>query len=115
MSKSKDSNQIQMSKPKKFYFWLVLFMLHATCFLLHVPAVQAQQASITVGPSVSYIAIQPGKSVSPPFIIENKGDPGVLKLKVRPFRVSDSAGHIEIKEAENIPIKFSLEQDNLNF
>jgi hypothetical protein len=126
MAKSKDSNlpamlrnaeqagQIQRFKSK-FYFWLAVCMLHVTCYMLHVPAVNAQQAQISFDPPITYVATQPGKTLDVPINLENKGDPGTIKLKVRPFQVTDSFGHTEIKEGGELPVKFSLEQDNLNF
>lgn len=91
---------------------LVSFLFYS----LASTSVGAQQVSVALGPPLARAAIQPGKIATITYTLENKGDPAIVGLKVRPFRAKNSSGGVIVDENFSGPIRFSSQgegQDGL--
>jgi len=77
--------------------------------MLHVPSVSAQAVGLSLTPSLFQIAVQPGKSTTVTYRLQNTADPTTLTLRILPFTKKDDAGHIELQSKLVTPLTFSLE------
>ncbi len=76
-------------------------------------SVFSQQISLGILPPLLELKIKPGKSVLVAYQIKNFGDPVYLQARVLPFEVKDNYGKISLKKEFSGPIKFSLDNANL--
>ncbi|MBI2051405.1 hypothetical protein HYT33_01450 [Candidatus Roizmanbacteria bacterium] len=111
-SGSADSGQARMTEGRsrnKFGMTIVTFAF----FLLTLRPVFAQQVSLSISPPLLELVIKPGKSVLIAYRIGNFGDPTIMKARVLPFVPVDSAGNIVLKEEFEGPIRFSLDNADI--
>lgn len=94
---------------------LLLFSVFflATPYLLRTTPYFAQQVSLSISPPLLELFIKPGKSIMIAYKLDNLGDPTFLKLKVLPFEAKDSLGNIRIKPEFDGPVRFSLDNADL--
>lgn len=100
------------NKKIKFLFSFCIVILIFTFFILNYS--YAQQVSLSLSPPLIELLAKPGKSVLIAYTLENLGDPVILSTKVLPFIPLDNQGKIQIKPDFEGPIRFSLENSNLN-
>lgn len=77
------------------------------------PAVQAQQVSLSINPSILELIIKPGKSIMVAYQIKNAGDPNILTTKLVNFEPRDNLGGITLKNNLSGPIRFGLDNADL--
>lgn len=85
-----------------------LFLLHATCYMLYAPAVQAQQIDLSLTPPLTELYMQPDKSATLNFQLENRGDPVIVRMKVLSIEPQGMTGDISVKDELEGPLSFSL-------
>ncbi|MDO8498023.1 MAG: hypothetical protein Q7S61_05785 [bacterium] len=78
-----------------------------------IPSSFAQLADLSISPPLIEMAIKPGKVVLIAYTLHNFGDPTVITTKVLPFEPKDSNGNIKIKEEFEGPIRFSLDNNDI--
>lgn len=94
----------QYSLP--FAFLIILFLILTS-------PVSAQQVSLSLSPPLLEVFIKPGKSIVVAYNLQNFGDPTILVANVLPFEPKDDLGNIRIKEEFEGPIRFSLDNADL--
>ncbi|MBI5123228.1 hypothetical protein HZA75_05205 [Candidatus Roizmanbacteria bacterium] len=77
------------------------------------PKAYAQQVSLSISPPLLELFIKPGKSIMIAYKLDNLGDPAFINLKVLPFEAKDSLGNIRIKPEFEGPVRFSLDNSDL--
>ncbi len=90
---------------------IIIFITIIT-FILGLP-VSAQTVSLGISPPIVELVIKPGKSILVAYRIDNDGDPVALRAVVKSFEPKDSFGKITIKDALEGPVRFSLENADL--
>ncbi len=75
--------------------------------------VNAQQLSLSINPPLLELTIKPGKTVLIAYTVGNYGDPTALRARVLPFRAKDNQGNIVIEEEFSGPIRFSLDNADI--
>ncbi|MCX7956127.1 MAG: hypothetical protein N2593_03455 [Patescibacteria group bacterium] len=75
--------------------------------------VKAQQVSLSISPPLLETIIKPGKSIMIAYNLKNFGDPVYLLVKVVSFEPKDNLGNIRLKKEFEGPIKFSLDNANI--
>ncbi len=88
---------------------LFLVLFFATCYVLRVTPVNAQQITLSLSPPLVETVIKPGKSMLIAYTINNLGDPLIVKAKILPFTAQDNYGNIRLKDEFEGPIRFSLD------
>ncbi|MDH7475892.1 MAG: hypothetical protein QHH09_00270 [Microgenomates group bacterium] len=91
----------------------IILFVNLTFFLLFVQTAAAQQISLSFSPSLMEILIKPGKSIMLAYRLQNHADPTIIRTKVRPFNPKNNRGDIEIKPEFDGPIRFSLDNADL--
>ncbi len=92
----------------------IVYSLTLTLILLFLPgSIIAQQVSLSISPPLLEVFIKPGKSIMVAYNLQNFGDPTILTVKVLPFEPKDNLGNIRIKEEFEGPIRFSLDNADL--
>lgn len=89
------------------------FAFLLTLLLILTPPVYSQQISLALSPPLLEVFIKPGKSIVVAYNLQNFGDPTILSAKVLPFEPKDNLGNIRIKEEFEGPIRFSLDNADL--
>lgn len=95
-----------------YHSFLFAFILILTFIITY--SVYAQQLTLSLSPPLVELFIKPGKSVLVAYNLENLGDPAILSAKVLPFSAKGNQGGITIKEEFEGPIRFSLDNADLN-
>lgn len=98
---------------KNFIKYFIILLSCVTCFMLHVTWTNAQQVALSISPPILTAYMKPGKSILIAYNIENRGDPTILSTKVVSFEPRDLNGNINIKNSLEGPIRFSLDNANL--
>ena len=99
----------KLNKTLKFGIWVFLVI----CLELGVWNLEfakdafAQTLSLSISPPILELTIQPGKSFTQTYTIENDGVPVVVSAKIVPFVPLDQNGHPEIIEDPNSVQSFS--------
>lgn len=83
--------------------------LSATCYMLYVTSVSAQQVTLSFDPPIVQAKIKPGKSILVAYTVENKGDPTNLQFLIRPFTPVGQLGSLSVGKQLEGPIQFNLE------
>lgn len=76
-------------------------------------SVNAQEASISIEPSLTEIHAQPGSTILQEFIISNTGDTQTFTTNVLPFRPTDNFGNIEMDTELSGPIRFEIKNKDI--
>lgn len=105
--------KIGSSKLKIVKFLLILLTFHFSLLTFNLREVNAQQITLSLSPPIVELFIKPGKSVLVAYNLENLGDPTILSVKVLPFSPIDNYGGIKIKDEFEGPIRFSLDNSDL--
>lgn len=92
---------------------IIAFIFCVTSYMLQVTGVNAQQISLSFSPPLMEVFIKPGESIMLAYRLENHGDPVIVKTKVLPFEPRGNDGGIEIKQEFSGPIRFGLNNANL--
>lgn len=99
---------------KKTIIIIVLaFFLSSIIYHLGSRISFAQQVSLSLSPPLLELFIKPGKSIMIAYKLDNLGDPAFINLKVLPFEAKDNLGNIRIKEEFEGPVRFSLDNSDL--
>lgn len=98
---------------KKLALYFASFFLALSFFLLRPAASTAQQVSLAISPPLLEVLIKPGKSILIAYKLDNFGDPVIVSTYVLPFEPADSTGQIRIKDELVGPIRFTLENADL--
>lgn len=101
------------SKLKIIKFFFVLLILNFLFLTFHLKETNAQQISLSISPPLLELFIKPGKSIMVAYRLDNLGDPAFINLKVLPFEAKDNLGNIRIKQEFEGPVRFSLENSDL--
>ncbi len=91
----------------------VIFVYLYICLFVYSGVVSAQQLSLSITPPLLQLVIKPGKSIMVAYNIENFGDPVILTSKLVNFEPKDDLGNIKLKDDLNGPIRFSLDNADL--
>jgi len=92
---------------------LILFLILPLLFFFKTKKIFSQQISLSISPPLIETVIKPGKSILIAYTIINYADPAILTAKVLPFEPKNNFGQIKIKEEFEGPIRFSLDNSNL--
>ncbi len=103
----------QKNLMKKFIIILIAFFLSSIIYHLSSGVLYGQQVSLSISPPILTTYMKPGKSILIAYMIVNMGDPAILSTKVLPFEPSGNTGNIRIKDQFEGPIRFSLDNSNL--
>ena len=95
-------------------FIVYFFFLTLSSYLL-TPTVYAQYLNLSVQPPQIKILMQSGRSLIKAFDFENLGDAGVYSLRVVSFLPNDGEGGVTFKDKAEGPVRFALENTNLDF
>lgn len=93
---------------KKKYYLLLLAV-----FLFYPHMARAQNVTLSISPPTIQTVIKPGKSILIAYTVQNNGDPTTVRSFVLPFEAEGSNGRIVIKDRFDGPIRFSLDNDNI--
>ncbi len=96
-------------KIKNYLKNTIILLSCATCYLLHVTPVGAQQVSFSLSPTLNEVVIKPGQSTEIKYKLVNLGDPSIVKIRILPFEPKDSLGNISLKPSSQSPISFEIE------
>lgn len=97
-----------MNKINKLFIFLILT-------LIFVSKVNAQQLDVSLSPPQVEILIKENTSLLKAFDFKNTGDPGVFSANVVSFEPIGNNGSRIIKDKAEGPVRFSLENSNLDF
>jgi len=100
-------------KRIKILKYILIFVFCVISYKLQIARVYAQHSSLSISPPIIELIIKPGKSVLVAYKLINYGDPTVLKSKVVSFSPKDNLGGISLKEYLEGPIRFELDNANL--
>jgi hypothetical protein len=89
------------------------FLLVLILFLTIPLTIHAQQVSLAISPPLLEVFIKPGKSIMVAYQLQNFADPTILSAQVLPFEPKDNLGNIRIKEEFEGPIRFSLDNADI--
>ncbi len=92
---------------------MVLICMVSIGFLLYAKPGFAQQVTLSISPPIVETLIKPGKNILIGYTIQNLGDPTALLVKIRPFSPKGDYGEMRIDEEFSSPIRFSLENTNI--
>lgn len=95
-------------KLKIFTFLYVFFIFYFLYFIL-AEETSAQQVSLSLSPTLTEIAIKPGRSTGIQYKLVNLGDPSIVKIRILPFEPKDSLGNISLQTSSQSPINFEIE------
>lgn len=99
----------------KFIKYLLLFLTLSFSFLaFNMKPAYAQQFTLSLSPPLLELIIKPGKSILIAYTLENLGDPTYLNAKVVSFEPQDNLGNIRLKERADGPIRFSLDNSQID-
>lgn len=101
--------QCSMNKANKIISLILFIVLLGRL----APVSYAQMADLSISPPLIEMAIKPGKVVLIAYTLRNFGDPTVITSKVLPFEPKDENGNIKIKEEFEGPIRFSLDNNDI--
>lgn len=89
--------------------------LYSLTFACLTKTIRAQTYSLSVWPPLLEVTIQPGKSVTQIYKINNSGDDQILIAKVLPFEPADSVGNINILPLPILlsPLSFSFQNQDV--
>ncbi len=96
--------------------WLLVIgycLFLVSCILFLAAPILAQQVSLSLTPPHLETIIKPGKSVLVAYTVQNYGDPTVMKIRVLPFSPKGTEGEIQIAEQFEGPVRFSLDNSDL--
>ncbi len=101
-------------KNRKFltFYFSVIILTFLFC-VFNLGKVHAQQVTLSISPPLLETVIKPGKSIMIAYKIENLGDPVILRTKILPFEPQGELGGIKIKDEFEGPVRFSLDNANL--
>lgn len=91
---------------------IITFIIFITVITIINP-VLAQTVSLGISPPIVEIVVMPGKSLLIAYNVENYGDPVILEATIKSFEPKDSFGNINILNDLNGPIRFSLDNSDL--
>ena len=94
---------------------IIVFILTFSLYLLACKKVNAQYLNLSVQPPQIKILMQSGRSLIKAFDFENLGDAGVYSLRVVSFLPNDGEGGVVFKDKAEGPVRFALENTNLDF
>ncbi len=98
---------------KKNIIKLFIVLTCASCYMLYATWTNAQQVDLAISPPLVKTIIKPGKSIMVAYRLQNFGDPTIITVKVLPFTPKDYLGNIQIQETFEGPIRFSLDNADL--
>lgn len=98
---------------KQTYKLLSILIIILTVILFLNKNVFAQNVTLSVSPPTIQALIKPDKSILIAFTVQNNGDPVTLRSFVVPFEAEGLNGRISIKDRFDGPIRFSLDNDNI--
>lgn len=87
----------------------IIFVLSATCYMLHATCISAQQVNLSMTPPIVQTRIKPGKSIIIAYTVENSGDPTNLQFLIRPFTPVGQLGSLTVSQQLEGPVQFNLE------
>lgn len=90
-----------------------LLLILCFLFLILNSSALAQQVSLSISPPLLEAVIKPGKSILIAYNVGNFGDPSVLRTRVVSFYPKDQSGNIDIREELEGPVRFSLDNADL--
>lgn len=96
---------------KQFIFAVLLTILSP----LLARSAYAQQVKVSVVPPQVHILMKSKVSLIKAFNFENLGDPGVFSFQLVSFTTNGDRGNIQLLNKAEGPIRFSLENSNLDF
>ena len=99
-------------KRYKFNVFILSILLTLYSLLLSPPA-SAQQLSLSMTPPLLEVVMKPGKSILIAYSVFNLADPAVLRSRVSSFEPLNTRGDIRIKENLEGPIRFTLDNADL--
>src|SRR3989344_685270 len=70
---------------KKFIKLFFVFSLYTLYFILNTGLVNAQAVSLSLSPTLSELAIKPGRVAMIKYSFVNNGDPAIIKFRVQPY------------------------------
>lgn len=94
---------------KKIFITFIIIII----IIIFISPLYAQQLSLSISPPLLQTTIKPGKSIMIAYNIKNYGDPTYLQAKVISFEPKDNLGNIRLKNELEGPIRFSLDNANL--
>ncbi|MCS6956299.1 MAG: hypothetical protein NZM02_00425 [Patescibacteria group bacterium] len=94
---------------------IITIIIFITVIIFITPFVKAQQVSLSISPPLLETIIKPGKSIMVAYDLKNFGDPVYLLVKVVSFEPKDNLGNVRLKNELEGPIKFSLDNANVQF
>ncbi|MBI2029968.1 hypothetical protein HYT02_06120 [Candidatus Gottesmanbacteria bacterium] len=92
------------SKIKNFFVCLFIFSLPFTLYPLLSKQVNAQSVKLGIYPPILQIMIQPGKSITQVYKIDNQSDPAIITSSVVPFSPLDNIGNISLVDCANLAV-----------
>ena len=87
---------------KKIIQLSLVLVLSTFGFILSTSLISAQSVSLSLSPTLSEIAIKPGKSVTIRYKFTNKSDPAIVRFQVKPFNSKN-----------NTPLNFELQNTDI--
>ena len=90
----------------------ITLIISLTLLLELAVTVNAQQVSLSLSPTLTELAIKPGRSAVQRYKLTNLGDPSIVKIRILPFEARDTLGNINIKNTLQSPIRFELENES---
>jgi hypothetical protein len=96
-----------------FKLFFIIFAYLFISLFIYSGNVNAQQVSLSISPPLLELFIKPGKSIMVAYQIENQGDPVIVTIKILPFEPKDNSGNIRIKDEFEGPVRFSLDNVDL--
>jgi len=92
---------------------ITIIIVTAIIITVLTPQVFAQQLSLSLSPPLVELIIKPGKSVLVAYDFINNGDPNYFSASVSSFEPKDNLGNIRLKNAPTGPIRFSLDNSDI--
>lgn len=87
---------------------IIALILNFSFLTFHSRVVGAQEVELSLSPSLHQIAIQPGKSTTVSYKLQNTADPATVSVKLLPFQPNGQTGAIKLGDHLTGPMKFSL-------
>lgn len=100
-------------KHFKIQKFTLIFLLPLFFFTIAKEAIFAQELSLLLTPPITEIITKSNQTIDLKYQIVNERDPTNLLIKVLPFEVNDNLGNIKINQEFQGPIRFSLQNNNL--